>query len=367
MVKFLDLHKINAQYQEALKQAAASVIDSGWYILGNSVKEFESQFADYCGAKHCIGVANGLDALILILRAYKELGKLESGDEIIVPADTFVATVLAITANDLKPVLVEPNVETYNLDPNKIEAAITPKTKAIMPVHLYGQVADMLAINRIANAHNLLVIEDAAQAHGALIGEQKTGDLANAAGFSFYPGKNLGALGDGGAVTTNDDELATMVRTLRNYGSQKKYHNKVSGVNSRLDEMQAAFLLVKLKHLDKENAHRRAVAKRYSAEIKNDKITLPKWDTEASSHVFHLYVVRCKTRDHLQQYLADHGIQTIIHYPIPPHQQEAYPSLNHLSFEDTELIHKEVLSLPISPVLTQEEVDYVIEKLNAYE
>lgn len=366
MIKFLDLQKINAQYQDELKAATAQVIDSGWYILGKAVQQFETDFASYCDAKHCIGVANGLDALILVLRAYKLLGKLEEGDEVIVPANTFIATVLAISENGLKPVFVEPNPTTFNIDLDKIEAAITTKTKVIMPVHLYGQAVDMERIMLLAQQHNLLVLEDAAQAHGAYSGAKKVGTWGNAAGFSFYPGKNLGALGDGGAVTTNDDELAKMVRILRNYGSEKKYHNQVIGMNSRLDELQAALLSVKLKYLDKETKRRRAIATQYNSEIKNPLITLPQWEQEVWGHVFHLYVIRCQHRTELQAYLNKNEIQTVIHYPVPPHKQKAYKAFNNDSYPLTEAIHAEVLSIPISPVLEMEEVTAVIQTINNF-
>lgn len=367
MIKFLDLQKINAQYRDEINVAMANVLDSGWYIMGKALQQFETDFANYCGAKHCIGVANGLDALILTLNAYVELGKINRGDEVLVPANTFIATILAISKVGCKPVFVEPNEATYLLDGANLEAHITPKTKAIMPVHLYGQLVDMESLQAVAKRHNLLVIEDAAQAHGASLMGKRAGGWGDAAGFSFYPGKNLGALGDGGAVTTNDDELAAMVRVLRNYGSQKKYHNQIIGVNSRLDELQAAILGVKLKYLDNEIKERRKVALRYSNEIKNPKITLPEWNSQLDDHVFHLYVIRCEERDNLQQYLKDNGIQTIVHYPIPPHQQAAYSEFNNLSFPITEQIHREVLSLPMSPVMTTDEVDFVIETLNRYE
>ena len=366
MIKFLDLQKMNAQYQEELKAAAANVIDSGWYILGNAVTQFEQDFAAYCDVKHCIGVANGLDALILVLRAYKLLGKLEEGDEVIVPANTFIATVLAVSANGLVPVFVEPKASTFNLDVDQIEQAITAKTKVIMPVHLYGQAVDMKRVNEIAQKHDLLVLEDAAQAHGAYSGDKRVGGCGNAAGFSFYPGKNLGALGDGGAVTTNDDALAHQVRVLRNYGSEKKYHNQVVGTNSRLDELQAALLSVKLPYLDIETKRRRVIAKRYSTEIVNPLIKLPLWEQDKYGHVFHLYVICCKNRSHLQSYLSDNKIQTVIHYPIPPHKQEAYSQWNEDEYPLTEKIHNEVLSIPISPVMEIHEVDKVIEVMNAY-
>ncbi|MFS2190301.1 DegT/DnrJ/EryC1/StrS family aminotransferase [Mucilaginibacter sp. Mucisp84] len=365
MIKFLDLLAINKQHKEELKKAFERVLDSGWYIMGNELKNFETEFATYCGAKHAIGVANGLDALILIIRAYKEMGIFQDGDEIIVPANTYIASILAISANNLVPVLVEPNIDTYNIDPALIEYHITEKTKAILPVHLYGQLCDMKSINAIAQKHQLKVIEDSAQAHGATSNGKRAGNFGDATGFSFYPGKNLGALGDAGAITTNDDSLNGSIRALLNYGSHKKYENLYKGVNSRLDELQAALLSVKLKTLDQETATKRAIANRYLAEINNGKIILPKV-AEQSAHVWHLFVVRTDTRGHLQQYLTDKGIQTVIHYPIPPHQQEAYKEWNHLSYPLSEMIHREVLSLPLSPVLKPEEVDYIIESINEY-
>lgn len=367
MIKFLDLQKINAQYETEINQAIQEVVNSGWYILGKSVSVFEQNFAQYSGAKHCIGVANGLDALILILNGYMELGRLKKGDEVLVPANTFIATILAISKVGCVPVLVEPEEASFLLSADNLEAHITPKTKGIMPVHLYGQLANMSGINALAKKHDLLVIEDAAQAHGASDNGQTAGSCGDAAGFSFYPGKNLGALGDGGAVTTNDDALAAIVRVLRNYGSEKKYHNKVVGINSRLDELQAAVLDVKLKYLTKDTERRRQIAKRYSTEIINPNIQLPKWDFDKKNHVFHLYVIRSANRAKLQAYLEEKEIQTIVHYPIPPHKQKAYHALNHLSFPITEQIHEEVLSLPISPVMEKAEVDFVIKTLNAYE
>lgn len=365
MVKFLDLLEINKQHKEELKKAFDRVLDSGWYIMGDELKTFETEFAAYCGTKHAIGVANGLDALILIIRAYKEMGVFQDGDEIIVPANTYIASILAISANNLVPVLIEPDINTYNIDPALIEFHITAKTKAILPVHLYGQLCDMNAINAIAQKHQLKVIEDSAQAHGATSNGKRAGNFGDATGFSFYPGKNLGALGDAGAITTNDDSLNESIRALLNYGSHKKYENLYKGVNSRLDELQAALLSVKLKTLDQETATKRAIANRYLKEINNAKIILPKV-AEQSAHVWHLFVVRTDAREHLQQYLTDNGIQTVIHYPIPPHQQEAYKEWNDLSYPISETIHREVLSLPISPVLKPEEVDYVIKTVNKY-
>lgn len=365
MVKFLDLKKINFRYEAELKAAYDEVIESGWYILGRQVKKFETEFAAYCGTEHCIGVANGLDALRLIMNAYIELGVMKEGDEIIIPANTYIASILAITENRLVPVPVEPDIRTYNINPNKIEAAITSKTKGIMPVHLYGQNAYSEKLQNIADKYDLKIIEDSAQAHGAIFKGKKTGSLGNASGFSFYPGKNLGALGDAGAVTTNNIELADTVRALANYGSQKKYVNLYKGINSRLDEFQAAFLSVKLKGLDAENNIRRKIAKIYSDEIKNQKITLPVVDDWAS-HVFHVFVVLTERRDEFQAYLSENGIQTIIHYPIPPHKQAAYKEWNDLCLPITEKIHNEIISLPIGSHLSDEDVSRVVEVVNNY-
>ncbi|MVN21009.1 DegT/DnrJ/EryC1/StrS family aminotransferase [Mucilaginibacter arboris] len=365
MINFLDLYSINQQYKSELKQAFERVLDSGWYILGNEVKQFEKDFSFYCGTKHTIGVANGLDALILIIRAYKELGIFKEGDEIIVPSNTYIASILAISENNLVPVLVEPHITTYNIDPDLIEAKITPKTKAILPVHLYGQLCDMAAINAIALKYNLKVIEDCAQAHGATANGKRAGNFGDAAGFSFYPGKNLGALGDAGAITTNDNELATTIRALLNYGSQVKYQNKFKGVNSRLDELQAALLSVKLKSLDQETQIRRDIANRYLTWITNPEIILPIVKLQ-EAQVWHLFVIRTSNREYLQKYLTDNGIQTVIHYPIPPHKQEAYQEWNSLSFPVSEKIHGEVISLPLSPVMSDNEVDSVIEVLNGF-
>jgi len=370
MIKFLDLQKINLSYQEQFQEKMKLVLDNGWFILGNEVKQFEENFANYCRTKHCIGVANGLDALVLIFKGYIELGKLQKGDEVIVPANTYIATILAIFQTDLVPVLVEPRLETFNINPDLIVEKITSKTKAILPVHLYGQLAEMDAINTIAKQHNLLVIEDAAQSHGASAQLAETQPTTSnrqptTQAYSFYPGKNLGALGDAGAITTNDDDLAKVLFSLRNYGSEKKYHNEYLGVNSRLDELQAAFLNVKLPHLNSDNEKRRVIANRYLSEIKNIRIALPHWDL-SNNHVFHLFVIRTRNRDHLQTYLKQHEIETLIHYPIPPHKQKALKSWNSLSFPITEKIHEEVLSIPISPIMTKEEVDFVIQTLNQY-
>ena len=365
MIKFLDLQKINAQYKEELSMAFDRVFDSGWYIMGNELKQFEDDFATYCGTKHAIGVANGLDALILIIRAYKELGIFNEGDEILVPSNTYIASILAISANNLTPILVEPNLNTYNLDPLMLEAKITSKTKAILPVHLYGQLCDMYRINSIAQKYNLKVIEDCAQAHGANLNDIKAGNWGDAAGFSFYPGKNLGALGDAGAITTNDDVLANCLRALLNYGSHVKYKNLYKGINSRLDELQAALLKVKLKYLDEETQTKRAIANRYRNEIVNPKIILPEVVNELA-HVWHLFVIRTDDRDNLQKYLSENGIQTVIHYPIPPHKQSAYIEWNYENYPISEKIHNEVLSLPLSSVMSLYEVDQIILLLNSY-
>lgn len=365
MIKFLDLQQINNQYKEELKEAFNRVLDSGWYILGNEVNSFEENFAKYCGVEHCIGVANGLDALILILRAYKEMGIMADGDEVIVPANTYIASILAISANNLVPVLVEPDISTYNINPELITQKITKKTKAILAVHLYGKIADMHAIAKIAKQYKLKVIEDAAQAHGASIGGKKTGSWGDSAGFSFYPGKNLGALGDGGAVTTNDNELAQTVRSLANYGSQQKYHNLFKGINSRLDEVQAALLNVKLQYLNEETQKRREIASLYLKGISSSSVFLPTNETE-EQHVWHVFVVRSKNRMHFQEYLTQHGIQTVIHYPIPPHQQKAYEEFGELSLPITEQIHKEIISLPISSVLNVSEAKKIIDITNRY-
>lgn len=370
MIPFLDLKAINTQYRDQLIAACTQVIDSGWYICGKELEKFEHNFANYCGTRYAIGVANGLDALILTLRAWKELGKLHEGDEVIVPSNTYIASILAISQNNLKPVLVEPDITTFNIDTQKIETAITPKTKVILPVHLYGQLAAMPEIMTIAKKYNLLVLEDSAQSHGAEINGQKAGNWGDAAGFSFYPGKNLGALGDGGAITTNDAELAQMLKAIRNYGSHEKYKNLVPGVNSRLDEIQAAILNVKLKFLDQENQHRRHIADLYLKEIQNPAIELPckNIDTETyAQHVWHLFVIRTKYREKLQQYLAENGVQTLIHYPIPPHQQQAYKEWNGLSFPVSEQIHAEVLSLPIGPTLSMDEAKQVVRLCNGFQ
>jgi dTDP-4-amino-4,6-dideoxygalactose transaminase len=365
MTPFLDLKGINAQYRAELIEACSRVIDSGWYIQGNECKAFEQEFAKYCGSKHAIGVANGLDALILILRAYKEMGIMSDGDEVIVPSNTYIASILAISENNLVPILVEPDINSYLIDPTKIEEKITSKTKAILPVHLYGQTCDMDSINIIARKYNLKVIEDSAQSHGAYFGTKRSGNLGDASGFSFYPGKNLGALGDGGAVTTNDDELASTIRALGNYGSHKKYENLYQGVNSRLDEMQAAMLRVKLRHLDEEVQKRREIADYYLKNIKNDKVVLPTLRAK-DNHVWHLFVIRTHSRDELQKYLADKGVQTLIHYPLAPHKQVAYKEWNDKNYPISEVIHNEVVSLPISGVQCLEDTKKIMRIINEY-
>jgi dTDP-4-amino-4,6-dideoxygalactose transaminase len=365
-VPFLSLKDINARHADELKAAAARVIDSGWYVLGQEVAAFEQEFADYCGVRHAVGVGNGLDALSLILRAYKELGALDHGDEVIVPGNTFIASFLAITENRLIPVPVEPDPTSFNLDPARVRAAIGPRTRAIMAVHLYGQLADMQALSELARRHNLLLIEDAAQAHGAVRDGCRAGAFGNAAGFSFFPAKNLGALGDGGAVVTNDTILATRIAALRNYGSDVKYRHLYQGVNSRLDELQAALLRVKLKYLDDDIAMRRQIALRYREGIHHPQIELPAVLSE-EQHAWHLFVVRCSRRDALQQHLQRRGIQSQVHYPLPPHRQWAYPALHDLQLPLTDRLHDEVLSLPIGPTLCDQDVGRVIAACNAFE
>lgn len=370
MISFLDLKMLNAQYRQELVEAATRVIDSGWYIQGSSLTQFELEFSSFVGTAECIGVANGLDALTLTIRAWIQMGRLQAGDEVIVPANTYIASILAITENGLTPILVEPDDRSYNISIAGIESAITDKTKAILPVHLYGQLADMPAIMRIADRHGLLVLEDAAQAHGAKLHNKQAGTWGTAGAFSFYPGKNLGALGDGGAITTGDAELATMLRGLRNYGSHEKYLNIYQGVNSRLDEIQAAMLSVKLKYLEAQTQRRREIAEIYAAHISHDDIILPvdRGDDVINmhSHVWHLFVVRSQNRDGLQKHLAESGVQTLIHYPIPPHKQGAYAEWNKRSYPITERIHDEVLSLPMSPLMTDAEAHQVAELCNSF-
>ncbi|HFT1687584.1 TPA: DegT/DnrJ/EryC1/StrS family aminotransferase [Providencia stuartii] len=370
MINFLDLKSINNQYQQELKDACARVIDSGWYIMGKELESFEQNFSDYCGAKYTVGVANGLDALTLVLRAWKELGKLKAGDEVIVQANTYIASILAITENDLVPVFVEPDANTYNLSIEGIKSAITDKTKVILPVHLYGQISPMPEIMAIAQQHGLLVLEDCAQSHGASIEGKKAGNWGDAAGFSFYPGKNLGALGDAGAITTNDDELAKTLQALRNYGSHQKYLNLYQGVNSRLDEIQAAMLNVKLKYLDNETLIRQKVALTYLENINNPLIKLPltahEYRNNQQSHVWHLFVIATKHRDLLQKHLIEQGVQTLIHYPTPPHKQNAYKNFNKISLPITEAIHEEVISIPLFPTLENKDIKTIIRAINDF-
>ena len=367
MIKFIDLNKINLRFEAEFTARFKTFLNSGYFIMGSEVTQFEENFAKYCGTKYCIGVANGLDALTLIFKSYMDLGKLEVGDEVIVPANTYIASILSVINTGLRPVFVEPEVQSFNISPSEIEKHITAKTKAILVVHLYGQLAAMTKISKIAKHKNLLVIEDAAQAHGAVLTSEnkKAGNLSDAAGFSFYPSKNLGALGDAGAVTTNDKDLAETIKLLHNYGSSKKYENEKIGINSRLDELQASFLNVKLNYLDADNTARRAIAKRYLSDINNSKIQLPYYDG-SDNHVFHVFVVRVDNRVKFTQYLEGKGIGYLIHYPIAPHQQKALLPYKSLSLPLTEGIHNSVVSLPLSPVLTNTEIETIINALNLY-
>lgn len=361
MIKFLDLHKINERHRQEIDERIKNVLDSGWYLLGKQDEQFEEHFAKYCGSKYCVGVGNGLEALTLIIKAYG----FSKGDEIIVPANTYIASILAVSYNGCTPVLVEPDINTLNINPDLIEEKITDKTKAIMVVHLYGQAVEMEKVWTLAKKYNLKVIEDSAQAHGAMYQGKRTGNLGDASGFSFYPGKNLGCIGDGGCVTTSDKELADKIRALRNYGSNIKYHNIYQGTNSRLDEIHAGVLDVKLPYLDRDNQRRRDIANYYLNNIQNDKIIMRKSYSE-DANVWHVFPVRTEDRDEFQEYLKENDIQTLIHYPIPPHKQECYKEWNELSLPITEEIHKTIISLPISPVMTEEEVQKVVEVINAY-
>jgi dTDP-4-amino-4,6-dideoxygalactose transaminase len=371
MVNFLSLKNINANFRSELIEACVRVIDSGWYISGKEVAAFESEFASYCDVNHCVGVANGLDALTLTIRAWKVLGRMADGDEVIVPANTYIASILAITENNLVPVLVEPDEFSFNLDAKGIVGAITDRTKLILPVHLYGRICNMPEIMKVANKHGLLVLEDSAQSHGANIAGKKAGGWGHASAFSFYPGKNLGALGDAGAVTTNDETLADTIRALGNYGSKVKYNNLYKGVNSRLDEIQAAMLRVKLQYLDEDTERRRAVASAYMSGIKNEAMVLPLGNetnvANFSEHVWHLFVIRSKDRAALQDHLNKSGIETLIHYPIPPHKQQAYAEWNNKQFPITERVHAEVISLPISPTMTFAEIESVVQACNSFQ
>jgi dTDP-4-amino-4,6-dideoxygalactose transaminase len=365
MIPFLDLKKINLRHQEAFEASLEELLAKGWFILGEKVMAFENAFAAYCGTRHCIGVANGLDALILIIEGYKELGLMQNGDEVIVPSNTYIASILAISRAGLKPVLVEPNEQTCLIDAGLVEEKITTRTRAIMPVHLYGQLCDMDAINGIAKKHGLKLIEDSAQSHGALYKGKRSGNLGDASGFSFYPGKNLGALGDGGAITTNDDGLAQVLKALRNYGSHEKYKNLNKGINSRLYELQAAFLLTKLTLLDADNDRRREIAAMYISGIQNPLIVLPTC-ADREAHVWHCFTVRTADRDGFQKYLTANQVQTLVHYPVPPHMQEAYGEWKDLSFPVSEAIHKTIISLPISPVMIDQEVEKITQLINLY-
>lgn len=361
MIKFLDLEKINNRFRAEIDTRIKAVLDKGWYLEGEENERFAQNFAKFCGSKYALGVANGLDAINLIIRAYG----FGVGDEIIVPSNTYIATILAVSQNGCTPVLVEPNINTYNIDPELIEAKITPKTKAIIVVHLYGQAVQMEKIWALAQKYSLKIIEDSAQAHGAIYQGKRVGSLGDASAFSFYPGKNLGCLGDGGGITTDDEALFRKVKAIANYGSDRKYHHIYKGVNSRLDEIQATVLDIKLAHLDADNAKRREIAKIYRKSITNPKIILPQaYDENAC--VWHCFVVRTDKRDEFQQYLSDNGVQTIIHYPTPPHKQGAYKEWENHSYPVSEEIHRTIISLPISPVMSDEEVNKVVGVVNAY-
>lgn len=365
MIQFLDIQKINQRYSSEIESAILQVVHSGWYLLGSENKKFEKNFSDYIGVQNCIAVANGLDALRLILRAYIELGVMKKGDEVIVPANTYIASILAITHNKLTPILIEPDIRTYQIDVDKIEEQITSRTKAIMIVHLYGNCAYTDKVGELCEKYNLKMIEDNAQSVGCMYKNKRTGSLGDAAGHSFYPTKNLGALGDSGAVTTNNPELAETVRALANYGSAQKYIFDYRGINSRMDEIQAAVLNVKLKYLDRDNQHRKQVARKYLNNLNNSKIVLPQvknWD----AHIFHQFTIRTKNRNRLMEHLSKNNIQTLIHYPIPPHKQKAYKDWNERSYPITEKIHNEILSLPISQVITLKETDEIINAVNSF-
>ncbi len=371
MIRFLDLKKLNDSFEPALSAAVKKVLDSGWYVLGTEVRAFEEEYAAFTGTEHCIGVASGLDALKLIFRAYLELGEMKTGDEVIVPANTFIASMLAISWNDLVPVPVEPDIHTYNLDISLVEQHITDRTRAVLPVHLYGRVCWSEQLTQLADKYGLKIVEDNAQAAGAMAlpGKQppvlrRTGSLGDAAGHSFYPGKNMGALGDGGAITTDDHRLAGVIRSLANYGSQVRYYNQYKGVNSRLDEIQAAMLRVKLPRLDYDNRRRQEIARYYIKHIQHPGIILPQ--DPGTGHVWHLFVIRSPHRDDLQNYLIDNGIETGIHYPVPPHRQEAYAEWSGRTLPVTETIHREVLSLPMSQVLKDVETEMITDCLNRY-
>lgn len=365
MVQLLNLQRITQCHKDEYMAAVDRVMSSGWFLQGEETRSFEAEYARYVGTSHCVAVANGLDALRLILLGYKEMGVLHDGDEVIVPANTYIATILAITESNLKPVLVEPTWESLVIDSSKIEAALTPRTRAVMTVHLYGRLAYNEQMAEICSRNNLLLLEDCAQSHGCQWQGRKTGSLGNAAAHSFYPGKNLGAFGDAGAVTTDDEQLAETVRTLANYGSNKKYVFKYEGINSRMSEIDAAVLRVKLRYLDEDNAHRRQVAEYYYANISNPQLTLPVRISD-EENVYHQFPVFCERRDELQAHLASHGIQTMIHYPIPPHKQECYSQWNSLTYPITERIHAQELSLPMSQVVTEVETEEVVKAVNGF-
>ncbi len=365
MIRYCDLKEINRPYERQISEAIGRTVNSGWYIRGDECRRFEEAFAAYCGCRHCIGTGNGLDALTVILLAYKELGAMKDGDEVIVPANTYIATILAVMQAGLKPILCEPKLDTFCIDSSRIEELVTERTRAIMPVHLYGQTCAIGEIKAIAEKHSLKIVEDAAQAHGANLGDKRAGNLGDAAGFSFYPGKNLGALGDGGAITTSDSELAEAARAIANYGSEKKYINKYKGINSRLDEIQAAVLRVKLPHLDRDNGIRRDIAREYINGIRNTNVTLPAVN-DYSQHVFHIFAVMSPEREKLQKHLAENGIETLIHYPIPPHRQAAFAEFSGLELPVTEKIHREVLSLPCNPAMSKDDIRQVIKAINSF-
>lgn len=370
MIPFLDLKQVNAPYMGLLKDAAAAVVESGWYIRGRYCELFEKEFAKYCGVKYGIGVGNGLDALTLMLRASIELGRLQPGDEILVPSNTYIATVLAVNAAGLKPVLVEPGERSFNMDPSRLEAACTPKTRGILVVHLYGRLCDMDGICAFAKQKKLLVFEDCAQSHGARNSSgKKAGSFGSAAAFSFYPTKNLGALGDGGMVVTEDEELAKLVRVLSNYGSEKKYVNRFKGVNSRLDEMQAALLLAKLPNLESWNTRRREIAQRYCSEIHNSLVVLPEIPDYPEEHIWHVFTLRLKNetvRNALEKFLNERGIGTLIYYPVPPHMQEAYAGEFYGQYPVAEDMAKTILSIPMSQVLSDAEISEIVETVNGF-
>lgn len=366
MIPYLDLKKINQPYEADILEKTKQFIASGRYMMGEHLDEFEHSFAKYCGTSHAIGVGNGLDALHLIFKGYMELGLLQKGDQVLVPANTYIASILAIINCGLQPKLVDTNLKNYNLDIYAVQNALEPgTTKAILMVHLYGQITEGKEIRQLADDFGLLLIEDAAQAHGAIEHNKRAGNIGHAAGFSFYPGKNLGCLGDGGAITTNDTQLANCIRALRNYGSEMKYHHIYKGINSRLDEWQAAVLNLKLKDLDFDNDKRQSIAKRYLAEIVNDKVALPEWDG-SERHVFHIFVLRVQNRSDFQQYLLENGVQTLIHYPIAPHLQESMKEFSLLKLPISEQIHKEVVSIPCHQMLSYDDVSHIIQTINSY-